>query len=216
MLATSNTPLAKQVGQAPRRAVDLVVVHCSATPSGKPLQLGTPGTPGYQNAPKVINAWHAARGFAREPAAVRAFSSALPSIGYHYVIDLSGEVWSGRGLQEVGAHVLGYNAHSVGICMVGGSEPHDAKYTAAQWKSLAQVVHMLLADYGIPCTAPKRLSATEVSAGVCGHRDLSPDLNHNGTVEANEWLKTCPGFDVRAWLANGLQPLPAWICEVVA
>ena len=80
-------------------------------------------------------------------------------------------------------------------------------------ESLAQVVHMLLAGHGIPCTAPKRLSATEVSAGVCGHRDLSPDLNGDGIATSNEWLKTCPGFAVRAWLANGLQPLAQHIFE---
>ena len=213
MLANNPLPQAQQVGQAPPRPVDLVVIHCSATPSGKPLQQGQPGTPGYLNAPKVINAWHAARGFARQSDAVRAFSSQLPSIGYHYVIDLSGEVWSGRGLNEVGAHALNFNARSVGICLVGGVEPKDATYTAAQWASLAQVVHMLLSQYAIPCTTPKRLYSAgapggyTVSGGVCGHRDLSPDLNHDGTVAPNEWLKTCPGFDVRAWLANGLQPL---------
>lgn len=27
---------------------------------------------------------------------------------------------------------------------------------------------------------------------VCGHRDLSPDLNHNGEVEPEEWVKHCP------------------------
>jgi N-acetyl-anhydromuramyl-L-alanine amidase AmpD len=215
MPTDNSNPIARQVGQAPTRPINLVVIHCSATPSGKPLQQGTPGAPGYLNAPKVINAWHAARGFKRQAEAVRAFSSQLPSIGYHYVIDLTGEVWSGRALTEVGAHVARYNATSVGICLVGGAE-REARYTAKQWKSLQQVVAMLLADYGIPCATPKRLTATSVSAGVCGHRDLSPDLNHNGTAEPNEWLKTCPGFDVSAWLARGMEPLPGQICEVKA
>ena len=30
---------------------------------------------------------------------------------------------------------------------------------------------------------------------VCGHRDLSPDLNGNGVIEPQEWLKQCPCFD---------------------
>jgi N-acetylmuramoyl-L-alanine amidase len=207
-------PIINQVGTPPTRLVNLIVVHCSATPSGKPLTLGTPGTPGYQNAPKIINAWHAARGFHRQPDAVRGFSPALPSIGYHFVIDLDGTVWSGRGLNEVGAHVAGYNANSVGICMVGGAEL-VGRYTPAQWASLTQVVSMLLAEFHIPCTAPKRISDTAVSAGVCGHRDLSPDLNHDGQITTNEWLKTCPGFDVRAYLANGLKPLAQHIFQEV-
>ena len=30
---------------------------------------------------------------------------------------------------------------------------------------------------------------------VCGHRDLSPDLNGNGEIEPEEWIKACPCFD---------------------
>jgi hypothetical protein len=29
-----------------------------------------------------------------------------------------------------------------------------------------------------------------------GHRDLSPDLDGNGHIEPDEWMKQCPGFDV--------------------
>ena len=31
---------------------------------------------------------------------------------------------------------------------------------------------------------------------ILGHRDLSPDLNGNGLIEPNEYLKQCPCFDV--------------------
>lgn len=218
MHANPQDFITRQAGQAPTRSIDLVVIHCAATPSGKPLQQGKRGEPGYLNAPQVINAWHAARGFKRQPEAVRAFSSQLPSIGYHYVIDLTGEVWSGRALTEVGAHAAQFNARSVGVCLVGGAE-REAQYTAAQWKSLAQVVTMLLVDYGIPCAAPKRVPdkaqplGYKVIGGVCGHRDLSPDGNGNGLIEPFEWTKTCPGFDVRAWLARGMVPEAAQICE---
>ena len=33
---------------------------------------------------------------------------------------------------------------------------------------------------------------------VCGHRDLSPDLNGNGEIEPEEWIKACPCFEVKA------------------
>lgn len=197
--------------QPAKRPVNLVVIHCSATPSGKPLQQGVPGKPGFLNAPLVIDAWHAARGFKRDPAAVRAFSPKLPAIGYHYVIDLTGEVWSGRGLDEMGAHALHFNANSVGICMVGGSEP-EASYAPSQWNSLRQLVAMLLSQYGIPRALPRRILGKSYPQGytmvngVCGHRDLSPDANGDRLVEPFEWLKTCPGFDVGAWLARGMRP----------
>ena len=203
------------------RAVDLIVIHCSATASGKPLAEGTPGTPGYKHAAQIIDNWHAQRGIARRPAAVRPFNKSLPHIGYHYVIDLSGAVRTGRGHDEIGAHVKYWNTRSFGICMVGGSE-RDARYTAAQWRSLAEVVTMLMADYGIHAVSPKlrfdavkELGFTE-AGGVCGHRDLSPDKNANGIAEPVEWLKTCPGFDVSVWLKNGMQPTAAQIFEVAA
>lgn len=189
------------------RNINLIVIHCSATPSGKPLVQGKPGQPDYLNAPQVINAWHAERGFRRQPAAVRAFSTRLPSIGYHYVIDLTGVVWSGRGLNEMGAHAAGFNAHSVGICLVGGAE-REASYTPAQWDSLAQMVRMLSEQFLVPL-APALNGQNRL--GVMGHRDLSPDTNGNGTVEPREWLKTCPGFDVSTWLSRGLKPLPQHI-----
>lgn len=216
----ADTPFtAQQVGQPARRTVDLVVIHCSATPSGRPLTQGTPGKPGYLNAPQVIDAWHAARGFKRAPEAVRKFSSSLPSIGYHYVIDLTGEVWSGRSLNEVGAHAANCNAHSVGVCLVGGAE-REARYTPRQWSSLREVVQMLTGyAYRIPCAPPtRRADATHplgwrVENGICGHRDLSPDQNGDGLVEPTEWLKTCPGFDVATWLANGMTPEPQHIYQ---
>jgi N-acetylmuramoyl-L-alanine amidase len=30
---------------------------------------------------------------------------------------------------------------------------------------------------------------------VLGHRDTSPDLDGDGIVEPNEWIKMCPCFD---------------------
>lgn len=224
MLATPNSPavtvpLAPQAKPFPRRPVDLVVVHCSATPSGKPLTQGKPGTPGFKRAVNIIDSWHKARGFGRRVADVQAFSKSLPCIGYHYVVDLDGSVWSGRGLNEVGAHAQYFNARSVGICLVGGVE-RTAQYTAAQWASLAQVVAMMCAQFGIPAAAPKRAlsehnpAGYSISGGVCGHRDASPDTDRDGSVKPNEWLKTCPGFDVAAWMKNGMQPTAAQICEV--
>ena len=30
---------------------------------------------------------------------------------------------------------------------------------------------------------------------IVGHRDLSPDLNGDGIIKPNEWIKSCPCFD---------------------
>lgn len=196
------------------RKTNLIVLHCSATPSGQ--RIDRPG----QDAAQVINSWHAQRGFRRAAHERGGYNIHLPNIGYHFVIDLDGRVLSGRGLNEVGAHAALFNAHSVGICLVGGAE-RSARYTPAQWQALAQLVQQLCAQLRIPAQPARRMfKATppgyNVVVGVCGHRDLSPDKNGNGLAEPFEWLKTCPGFDVEAWLANGLRPLPVHVFAVDA
>lgn len=158
-----------------------IVIHCSATPNGKSLRTAT------DSAAKVIDGWHK-RGFKRLGGAVRTFNAHLPHIGYHYVIDTDGTIETGRQEGEMGAHVKGHNLHSIGICLVGGmkgKQPH-AEFTEAQWHAL----HALLC----------RLEASYPKAIVCGHRDLSPDTNGDGTISPNEWLKACPCFDVWTWL----------------
>jgi N-acetylmuramoyl-L-alanine amidase len=37
---------------------------------------------------------------------------------------------------------------------------------------------------------------------VKGHRDWSPDLDGDGEIEQNEWLKDCPCFNVREFMDN--------------
>lgn len=199
-----------QEDDRPRREINLIVIHCSATPSGKAIGQGRPGEPGYLNAAQVINSWHAARGFRRQADARQKFNPSLPSIGYHYVIDLDGQVYTGRHLEEVGAHVADFNTRSAGICMIGGLEPAGGRYSVAQWESLWRVVLMVSQRNKVPLVSPVRPQPhlNQVGAGVCGHRDLSPDRNGDGQVSSGEWLKTCPGFDVGAWLRNGMKPDP--------
>ena len=175
--------------RTPARTVDLIVVHCSATPSGKALGTGLGSR--RRTAAQIIDGWHMQRGFARRPEAVAAHNPELPHLGYHFVIDVDGLLQQGRNLAEAGAHVKGHNANSVGVCLVGGAEP-EGRYTVAQWATLKAVV--------------MRLRQQFPAARVVGHRDLSPDLNADGAVQPREWLKTCPGFDVQAWLASDCQP----------
>jgi uncharacterized protein HI_1494 len=46
----------------------------------------------------------------------------------------------------------------------------------------------------------RQLEAKYPSVRICGHRDLSQDLNGDGTITPNEWIKDCPCFDVLSWL----------------
>jgi len=101
-------------------------------------------------------------------------------------------------LERPGAHARGYNAHSVGICYEGGlnerGRPADTR-TDFQKHSLRVLVMLLLRDYP--------------GSRLCGHRDLSPDLNGNGEIEPEEWIKVCPCFDAASILQEPSPPNPA-------
>lgn len=43
-------------------------------------------------------------------------------IGYHYIIDPSGNIWAGRSTHLQGAHVKDQNEHNLGICVMGNFE----------------------------------------------------------------------------------------------
>lgn len=191
------------------RAIGLIVVHCSATPSGQWLPGSGPAL--KRTAAGVIDDWHAARGFKRQPAACARFNARLPHIGYHYVVDVDGYIWTGRHLDEAGAHVAGFNSNSVGICLVGGIE-REGRYTPEQWSSLADLVNALAMRLQVPLV---KRSGIRASKGICGHRDLSPDADGDGEVSPREWLKTCPGFDVATWLGRGMRPMPQHVAVSV-
>lgn len=170
---------------ATRFPLQTLVIHCSATPNGRWVGASE------------IDRWHAGRGFHRSAEAVGRFNPRLRAIGYHFLIEPNGALVSGRSPEEIGAHVAGHNAHSLGLCLIGTD-----CYTTAQWIALADEVRFLCVRYAVPRQFAHPGNAYR---GVCGHRDLSPDLNGDGTIQPREWLKTCPGFSVAEWLAGGLE-----------
>lgn len=134
------------------REVSQIIIHCSATPPS--MDIGV----------DEIRQWHLLRGFS--------------DIGYHYVIRRDGVVEPGRHTDVVGAHVQGHNAHSIGVCVVGGvtegAKKPDANFTRHQWRSLETLVSLLVGKYP--------------AATVTGHRSFTTS-------------KACPSFDAVAWWA---------------
>lgn len=147
---------------------------------------------GRINTAADIDAWHKARGFRRN--AELAKHSPLKHIGYHLVVRPNGAAEQGRRLDEMGAHAVRHNWQSIGICLIGTD-----RFSRAQWETLKTQVEIFRKKFpGIR---------------VLGHRDTSPDTNGNGRVDPHEWTKTCPGFDVAAWLARGMVPADVHILE---
>lgn len=113
--------------------------------------------------------------------------------GYHFYIRRDGDICDMRPVEKVGAHCKGHNEGSIGICYEGGLDakgnPADTR-TDEQKKAMKWLVETLKREFDIKC--------------IAGHRDFSPDLDGNGTVEPEEWVKQCPCFDVKEWLENGM------------
>ena len=121
-------------------------------------------------------------------------------IGYHYVVRRNGQIEKGRPDDQPGAHVEGFNSRSLGICMVGGVKPDgttpEENFTPEQFAALRRLLTVLQTNHD--------------DAVILGHRDLSPDKNRDGKVGPNEWLKSCPCFDVGQWWTGQPVTHPAY------
>ena len=71
-------------------------------------------------------------------------------IGYHYVIRLNGFIERGRAEWRQGAHCVGHNRHSIGVCYVGGLDqngnPSDTR-TPAQRRAMLTLLKELTQKY---------------------------------------------------------------------
>ncbi len=108
------------------RQINKIIVHCSATREGENYTVDT------------IRSWHVdGRGWS--------------DIGYHFYIDLYGEIHKGRDIAKIGAHTKGQNRNSIGICYCGGVEadgktPKDTRLDC-QKEALTAVLRTLKAMY---------------------------------------------------------------------
>ena len=106
--------------------------------------------------------------------------------GYHYVVAADGTITQLLDEDKVSNGVKGYNSVLINVAYIGGidaeGKPIDNR-TAAQKASLAGLLGMLRKKYP--------------TATIQGHRDFSPDRNHNGRIEPNEYIKACPCFDAK-------------------
>ncbi len=128
------------------RAINKIIIHCTATREGDDISVST------------IRKWHLARGWS--------------DIGYHYVIDLKGNINAGRPIELMGAHTKGQNKYSIGISYVGGVEsdgktPKDTR-TNAQKDAIIRLI--------------KKLKGCYPDVTIHGHNEFSN--------------KACPSFNV--------------------
>ena len=106
------------------RNITEIIIHCSATKEDRPVSVAD------------IDRWHREKG--------------CKEIGYHYVIYRDGSIHPGRALEKVGAHCLGHNQQSIGICYIGGLDkqgvPKDTR-TPQQKEALVSLIQTFLLAY---------------------------------------------------------------------
>jgi N-acetylmuramoyl-L-alanine amidase len=112
-------------------------------------------------------------------------------IGYNLYIERDGAIHQGRPFGEELAHAKGHNTGFLAICYEGGldanSKPEDTR-TDAQKQSLIISMSFIKKIYRV--------------TDIDGHRDLSPDINHDGVITPDEWLKSCPCFNVKTEMSG--------------
>ena len=108
------------------RKINSIIIHCTATQEGRDVTV------------EQIREMHVKQNH-------------WIDIGYHYVIYRDGTIKEGRPLEKAGAHVKNHNAHSIGVCYVGGLTK-DGKHskdtrTIEQKIALFQLVYDLMGRF---------------------------------------------------------------------
>lgn len=140
----------------PLKQVRYIVVHTAADPR----EHGA-----YDTSIEDIRRWHTARGWERE--------------GYHALIRRDGTVQQGRPLQYQGAHTLGLNHCSLGVCLSGHGDYEPM--TDAQRESLLNLLQNWCTRYNVPAER------------VIGHREVNTLVDQKVLAPIYRTSKTCPG-----------------------
>ena len=112
---------------------------------------------------KQIHEWHNSNGWS--------------GIGYHFFVRKNGEIYRGRPLWALGAHVQGMNNCSIGICAEGDYHNRDRVMPEAQKQAIKELVTYLKGIYP--------------EAKIVGHREIG-DSNCPGRYYPLEEMKNYP------------------------
>lgn len=129
------------------REINKIIIHCTKTREGQDISVDT------------VRKWHVE-------------DNGWSDIGYHFFIDIKGNLHDGRDITRKGAHTLGENDDSIGIAYAGGVSD-DLAWKDTRNKEQKETLLFLLTY--LKTLFPK--------VEIYGHRDFS--------------AKECPSFDAR-------------------
>jgi N-acetylmuramoyl-L-alanine amidase len=159
------------------RPINFIVLHCTAGPQTQTVE----DIAAYW---RNVLGWH--------------------TPGYHHEIDPTGKIHDLLPIEKPSNGVKGHNANSIHISYIGGVEmipgisksgvPINVVGRPIDNRTAAQIASQkLLID---------KYTTMFPNAVVLGHRDFSVDKNRDGILEPDEWIKACPAFSVKEWMAT--------------
>lgn len=141
---TNETQTYKNLKNKPKNNYpELLIIHHGGGTNAQPL-LDT-----SNQTAQIYEAYHLSKGW--------------DGLGYQYVIHKNGDIWKGRPEHRNGAHTVGYNEKSIGICLTGN---FDATMpTAQQIVSLTNLMKDVMTRYTIKDIVPHRKFANKTCYG---------------------------------------------------
>ena len=115
----------------------------------------------------VVRSWHLARGF--------------DDIGYHFIVGKNGLIETGRDIRLVGAHAVGKNYDSIGVCLIGDHTHTEPLYE--QLAVLPGLYHQLCRLYStrLEIDFHRPLSAKHPCPGVRLDRDDALEIMYRAS-----------------------------------
>ncbi|GEM_PF-5583217 len=155
---SSNTLYAKATDTSGNIKETSVTVNYKVSATNEPKWIIVHHTAGsLKDTFEDVNRWHKERW----PNFV---SSLGHHIGYHYFIDATGKVTQGRAENEEGAHTIGKNTESIGICLAGNFSRPGEMPTEAQERKSVELIREIQKRWDIPnenIVPHRKFAATE-------------------------------------------------------
>lgn len=111
--------------------------------------------------------------------------------GYHYVVTPEGHIKHLLDDGKISNGVKGYNSVTINVAYIGGIDRFGSPIDNRTEQQKAALCFLL-----------EQLKGKYPSAIIQGHRDFSPDIDGNGEISEDEFIKYCPCFDAKKEYSN--------------
>lgn len=149
----------------PKREIDRVFLHCSASPNPEHGDV------------EIIRAWHHQRGW--------------NDIGYHYFIPFGGALQIGRNIEKTPAAQQGHNTGTIAICLHG---LYKHNFTLNQYETLQTLCKQINSAYDGKVTFHGHCEVSNKACPVFDYKAVL-ELDPSGHIVGLERVKVLDIFD---------------------